>query len=239
MTLCHWVSVCNRLEGSWCLRLHCLVLVYEDPNLLCNIRKHPPNDILSQPDRPESQLHCRVNVRSFIFSRIQATTYRWLHTVLSVTDCVQMLRIAPSAVLSVTIWVQLQLIADSALFYPWPSVYNCCVLLFLHCFVCDYLRTTASYRWLRTISSLIICMQLSRIAHSVLFFRDHRCGATAAFRWLHFLSVTIFVQMLLIADCALFNPWSSVYNCCFSLTLHCFICDHLYTTAVSRWLHTI
>jgi len=221
MTLCHWVSVCNRLEGSWCLRLQCLVLVYEGPDLLWNIRKHPPNDILSQPVRHESQLHCRVNVRSSIFSRIQATTYRWLRTVLSVTICVQLL-----------------CIAVSALFCPWLSAYNC-LSLTPHNFIPDHLYATVTYCSLRFV-----------------FPWPPVCNCRFSLT-LHFLSVTIFVQMLLIADCALFNPWSSVYNCCFSLTLPCFICDHLwyncclslathhlipdhlYTTSGFRWLHTV
>lgn len=173
MWLCHCVSVCNRLERSWCLCLHCLALVDEGPNLLWNVAKHPPNDTLSQPDWPESQLHCCGNV-------IQATTYRLLRTVLSVTDCAQLLRIA-----------------HSALFYPWPSEYNCCLLQTSHCFMLDNLCTTAAYCCFYTV-----------------------------------LSVTIYVQLLLIAYSALFHPWSSVYDCCFSLTPYSFIRVSLCAPAV-------
>jgi hypothetical protein len=123
--------------------------------------------------------------------------------------------------LSVTICVQLLLIADSALFYLWPSVYNCCVLLFLHCFIRHYLCTTAAYRWLRTVLSVTICVQLLRIAVSALFYP-----------WL---SVYI--------CCLSLNPhcfiWPSVYNYCILLFLHCFIRDYLFTTAAYRWLRTV
>jgi hypothetical protein len=122
------------------------------------------------------------NLKSSIFIRIQATAYRWLRTVLSVTICVQML-----------------LIADSALFYPWPSVFRCCLSLTLHYFIHDHLCSNAAYRSPRTFL---------------------------------FLSVTICVQLLLIADSALFYPWLSVYNCCLSLAPHYFFRDHLCTTVV-------
>jgi hypothetical protein len=207
-------------------------LICEGCNLLWNTGKHPPNDTLSQPNRPQSQLHCCGNFRSSIFSRIQATSYRWLRTVLSVTNCVQLQRIAVSAlfypwlsmynrclsltqhcftrdrlcttvaycslrsVLSVATWVQLLIIADSAPFYPWPTVYNCGVLLFLHFFIRDYLCTTTVYRWLNT-----------------------------------FIPVHLYATVACCSLCFVF-PWPSLYNCCLSLNPCSFIRDSLCSPAV-------
>ena len=111
------------------------------------------------------------------------------------------------------------LIADSALFYPWPSEYNCCILLFLRCFIRD-------------------CVQLLLIADCTLFPPwSSVCNCRVLLTPFCF-SVTIGVQLLLFADSALFYPWPSLYNC-FSLTAQYLIPGHLYATAAFRWLRTV
>jgi len=148
------------------------------------------------------------------------------------------------------------LIADSALFYPWPTPYNSCLLLTPLCFIRGHLSTTAVYCWLRTVLSVTDCVQLLPITHSALFYpwppeynccllltphcfiRDRLCTTLAYYSLRSVLSVTTWVQLMFIADSALFYPWQTVYNCSVLLFLHFFIRDYLCTTAAYRWLST-
>jgi len=134
-------------------------------------------------------------------------------------------------VLSVTICVQLLLIADSAQFPPWSSACNFRVLLTPFCFSVTIgvvqlplFADCTFYPW----PSLYKCC-LSLTAHYLI---PDRLYTTAAFRSLcTVLSVTIFIQLLFLADCTPFNPWSSVYDFWFSLTPYGFIRDSLCAVA--------
>jgi hypothetical protein len=106
------------------------------------------------------------------------------------------------------------LIADSALFYPWPTVYKCCVLFPPLCFILGRLSTTAAYCWLRTVLSVTICVQLLLIADSALFHPWSSVCNCVAYCSLPFcFSVTIGVQLLLFADSVQFYPWQFVCTC--------------------------
>ena len=131
------------------------------------------------------------------------------------------------------------LIADSPLFYPWPTVYKCCVLLPPLCFIRDHLSTTAEYCWLRTVLSVTVCVQLLRIAVCALFYPwlfVYNCCLSLTphyFIFDHLYATVAYCSLRFVF------PWPSMYNCCFSQTLHCFTRDHLCTTTAYRWLRTI